>query len=243
MKENKYDEEAFFEKYSQMPRSQMGLRGAAEWPTLKGMLPEFAGRRVIDLGCGYGWHCRYAAEHGAASVLGVDLSQKMLARAAEQNAHPAVVYCRAALEDLSFPPGSFDVAVSSLALHYVRDLAPLVGSVFSWLTPGGDFVFSMEHPVFTAQGKQDWLYDSQGGILCFPVDRYFEEGARQAVFLGEPVTKYHHTLTTVFGALLEAGFVIRKVAEPQPPEDMMEQPGMKDELRRPMMLIAAAKKP
>ena len=75
------------------------------------------------------------------------------------------------------------------------------------------------------------------------MDRYFEEGARQAVFLGEPVTKYHHTLTTVFGALLEAGFVIRKVAEPQPPEDMMEQPGMKDELRRPMMLIAAAKKP
>ena len=48
MKENKYDEEAFFEKYSQMPRSQMGLRGAAEWPTLKGMLPEFAGRRVIE---------------------------------------------------------------------------------------------------------------------------------------------------------------------------------------------------
>ena len=52
-----------------------------------------------------------------------------------------------------------------------------------------------------------------------------------------------HTLTTVFGALLEAGFVIRKVVEPQPPEDMMERPGMKDELRRPMMLIVAAKKP
>ena len=100
MKENKYDEERFFEKYSQMDRSRKGLQGAGEWPALEKMLPPFAGRDVLDLGCGYGWHCRYAAEHGAASVLGTDLSQKMLAVARTRNAHPQVTYRQAAMEDL-----------------------------------------------------------------------------------------------------------------------------------------------
>ena len=30
-KENKYDDDIFFQKYSQMSRSQQGLAGAGEW--------------------------------------------------------------------------------------------------------------------------------------------------------------------------------------------------------------------
>ena len=61
MKENKYDDLLFFQKYSQMGRSQNGLDGAGEWHKLKKMLPDFSGKTVLDLGCGYGWHCKYAA--------------------------------------------------------------------------------------------------------------------------------------------------------------------------------------
>jgi hypothetical protein len=50
---------------------------------------------------------------------------------------------------------------------------------------------NVEHPVFTAQGSQDWVYGPDGEKLFFPVDRYFDQGARSAVFLGETVTKYH----------------------------------------------------
>ena len=74
------------------------------------------------------------------------------------------------------------------------------------------------------------------------MDRYYYEGPRQAVFLGEKVTKYHKTLTTYLDGLLQAGFSIERVVEPQPPEEMRDQPGMKDEMRRPMMLIIAARK-
>ena len=59
MKENSYDNPRFFTQYSRMDRSRKGLAGAGEWPTLKTMLPALAGKRVLDLGCGYGWHCRY----------------------------------------------------------------------------------------------------------------------------------------------------------------------------------------
>ena len=97
MKENKYDDQVFFEKYAQMARSQNGLGGAGEWSELKKLLPDFEGKRVLDLGCGYGWHCKYAAEQGAASVLGVDLSHKMLEMAKEKNADEAIVYRQGAI--------------------------------------------------------------------------------------------------------------------------------------------------
>lgn len=242
MKENKYDDPRFFEKYSQMARSREGLAGAGEWRELEKLLPDFSGRRVLDLGCGYGWHCKYAAGHGAAFVLGTDISQKMLETARERNPGPSIEYRRAAMEDLRLPDGSFDVVLSSLAFHYVKDFGPLVGNIGRWLTPGGSFVFSVEHPVFTAYGSQDWYYGPDGEILHFPVDNYYLEGPREAVFLGERVTKYHRTLTTYLDTLMENGFRLARVVEPQPPEDMMELPGMRDELRRPMMLLVSAER-
>ncbi len=242
MKENRYDDPAFFQKYSEMGRSRYGLAAAGEWHDLRAMLPDFAGRRVLDLGCGYGWHCRYASEQGAAGVLGIDLSEKMLERAREKNAAPGVTYRRAAMEDVDFPPASFDIVFSSLAFHYVRDFAPLVEKIYRWLAPEGDFVFSVEHPVFTAYGSQDWYYDADGNILHFPVDNYFLEGRREAVFLGERVTKYHRILTTYLDTLLENGFTLRRVVEPQPPAELKDLPEMRQEMRRPMMLLIAAVK-
>ena len=58
MRKSRYDDEVFFEKYGQMARSRLGLSGAGEWETLEPLLPDFAGKRVLDLGCGYGWICR-----------------------------------------------------------------------------------------------------------------------------------------------------------------------------------------
>lgn len=242
MKENHYDNETFFQKYSQMTRSQQGLQGAGEWSELQKLLPDFRGKRVLDLGCGYGWHCKYAADQGAFSVLGTDLSEKMLQRAGQLNPAPQITYQRAAMEDLRFVAGSFEVVLSSLAFHYVEAFGPLVERIYRWLTPGGDFVFSVEHPVFTAYGSQDWYYNEKGEILHFPVDNYYYEGRREAIFLGEKVVKYHRTLTTYLDTLLRAGFELCRIVEPQPPENMMDLPGMKDEMRRPMMLLVSARK-
>ena len=84
-KNNPYDDPLFFEAYSQMGRSTQGLAGAGEWYALRELLPDLAGKRVLDLGCGYGWHCQYAAQCGASYVLGLDISEKMLQVAREKN--------------------------------------------------------------------------------------------------------------------------------------------------------------
>lgn len=242
MKENKYDDEVFFEKYSQMYRSIYGLQGSGEWHEFEKLLPDFQGKRVLDLGYGYGWHCQYAMEHHAQYVLGVDISKRMLETAKQKHAHPQIEYRQIAMEDLTLEPDSFDVVFSSLALHYVKDYEQLVQHIANWLTKGGNFVFSVEHPVFTSYGNQDWYYDENGNILHFPVDRYFYEGQREAVFLQEKVVKYHRTLTTYLETLMKHGFMIQHVVEPQPPLEMMNMEGMKDEMRRPMMLLIAVQK-
>lgn len=242
MKENKYDNEQFFQKYREMSRSKLGLKGAGEWPALQKILPVFMEKSVLDLGCGYGWHCKYAAEKGASSVLGIDISQKMLRQAEKINADAVIEYRLAPMEDLQFPDGSFDVVFSSLAFHYVKDFPSLVSRINRWLKEQGTFVFSVEHPVFTAYGSQDWYYDSNGNILHFPVDNYYYEGKRNAIFLGETVTKYHRTLTTYLTTLLQNGFILKHIIEPEPPEYMMDLPGMKDEMRRPIMLLISAEK-
>ena len=81
MAQNIYDRPDFFAGYSQLRRSIDGLDGATEWPSVRSLLPDVAGLRIVDLGCGFGWFCRWAKEQGAAEVLGLDMSEKMLSRA------------------------------------------------------------------------------------------------------------------------------------------------------------------
>lgn len=243
MKENKYDDEKFFEKYSQMTRSVKGLEGAGEWHELKKLLPDFQNKRVLDLGCGFGWHCEYAAQNGAKSVIGIDISKKMLEQAQKKNKFNTIQYICQPIEEIEFEENSFDIVISSLALHYIQSFEVVCKKVNHCLSKDGVFVFSVEHPVFTAYGTQDWYYDEQGKKLHWPVDNYFEEGKREAVFLGEKVTKYHKTLTTYINGLLTEGFEIIHLIEPQPEKHMMESnPEMLEELRRPMMLLVSAKK-
>ena len=238
-----YDDPTFFEQYAQMPRSRGGLAAAGEWHQLRPLFPPLAGKAVLDLGCGYGWHCKYAADQGAARVLGIDVSEKMLAEAARRNACPAVEYRCCGLEEYEYPAAAWDCVVSNLALHYIADLDSVYRKVYRTLRPGGTFLFNIEHPVFTAGVGQDWLYAPDGRSLCWPVDDYYRPGPRKTRFLGYEVEKQHHTLTQILMGLLDAGFALRAVVEAEPPAEMLDLPGMRDELRRPMMLLVKAVRP
>ena len=238
MKENKYDNPAFFNQYSQMSRSVHGLEGAGEWHILRTLLPDFKGKRVLDLGCGFGWHCMYAAGQGATSVVGIDISQKMISEAKRKNNFPNIAYHCMPIEDFDFQPETFDIVISSLAFHYLRSFDEICKKVHTCLFPGGAFIFSVEHPVFSAYGNQDWIYNENGERVHWPVDRYFEEGIRKAVFLGEDIKKYHKTLTTYINIPIQNGFELKAVVEPEPDEIAVKTiPGMQDELRRPIFLI------
>jgi hypothetical protein len=133
--------------------------------------------------------------------------------------------------------------LSSLALHYVERFDIVCQKVHHCLVPEGIFVLSVEHPVFTALAGQDWYYGQHGERLHWPVDQYQDEGPRQARFLDHDVVKYHRTVATYVNTLLDSGFTITKLSEPQPTQELLNKhPEWEDETRRPMFLLIAANK-
>jgi trans-aconitate methyltransferase len=242
MTQNIYDDETFFENYSQLPRSVHGLDGAPEWPALRAMLPPLQDRRVLDLGCGYGWFCRWAAEQGAAGVLGVDVSEQMLARAQAMTRDPAIRYERADLERFA-PSSGLDLAYSSLAFHYLTDLGGLLGRVHDALAPGGALVCSVEHPMMTAPRHQGWSEDASG-LPTWPVGGYLDEGPRSTDWLAKGVIKQHRTIETYLALLSQAGFTLACLKEWGPsPEQVAANPDWVRERQRPPFLLLAARRP
>ena len=237
---NEYDNESFFHQYAQMSRSKQGLSAAGEWHQLKPLFPALQGKKVLDLGCGYGWHSKFSAEQGAAEVLGIDLSKKMIEEAKRRNAESNIEYRVCGIEEYEYPENTWDCVISNLVLHYLDNIEQIFQNVYRTLKPDGIFLFNMEHPIFTAGVGQDWIYAEDGKPQYWPVDCYFMPGERKTHFLGCEVVKQHHTLTQILMGLLKNGFALEAVEEVQPPKEMMDIPGMKDELRRPMMLLVKA---
>ncbi|WP_421910753.1 class I SAM-dependent methyltransferase [Marinobacter sp.] len=242
MSQNIYDNQAFFDGYAQLPRSQFGLEAAPEWESIQAMLPDLSGKRVIDLGCGYGWFCRSARNAGATEVLGIDLSEKMLARARELTDDSGISYQLGDLEQVALPSQAFDLVYSSLTLHYLPDLAPLLGAIYQTLQPGGWLVFTTEHPIYTCAVRQGWLTDSEGQ-RSWAVNNYQNEGRRVSNWLADGVIKYHRTLGTTLNALIAAGFVLRHVDEWGPSaEQITATPALAEEAERPMMMLISAQR-
>ena len=231
---NQYDNPEFFAAYSQMSRSQYGLEGAGEWHQLEPLIPELSGKTVLDLGCGYGWHCKYAADHGAASVLGIDQSHLMIEEAKRRNPAENIEYRVCDLQEFDYPLETYDLVISNLVLHYVEDLQQIYQLIHKTLKPGGVLLFNIEHPTFTAGVNQQFSADG-----TWPVTDYYYPGERTTRFLDHEVKKYHHTLTQILNGLLQTGFVIEAVEEAMPPEQWRDQ--MPEEMRRPMMLLVRAR--
>ena len=149
---NEYENEAFFQQYAQMSRSREGLSAAGEWHQLKPLFPPLEGKTVLDLGCGYGWHCKFAVEQGARQVLGIDLSQKMIEEARRRNSGEGILYRVCGIDEYAYPEAAWDCVISNLALHYIEDLNSVFEKVHRTLKENGIFLINMEHPLSLPPG-------------------------------------------------------------------------------------------
>lgn len=241
--QNIYDDKEFFEGYIQLPRQVQGLDGAPEWPVFRSMIPDVKGAKVLDLGCGPGWLSRWAREAGAVEVLAVDVSTNKLAMADKFPKDHAITYVQVDLEYFEIPLATYDVVLSSLAVHYLKNLAPLVAQVFDRLKPGGSFVFCTEHPIFTAPRKPEFIKDVDGSV-SWPVNQYLSEGQRITNWFAEGIVKYHRSIATYITMLLDAGFILSAVNEWGPSTQQVEEcPDWYKSRERPIFLIIKATKP
>lgn len=242
--QNLYDDPEFFAGYSRLERFGSGWTKAFEHRSFMALLPDASGLRVLDLGCGAGQLAHHLAERGAAEVIGIDISERMLGLARAERSHPRLTYLREAIEQATFSPDRFDLVVSSLAFHYVADYRGLIRRIACWLSPGGILVYSTEHPVYLTRASTDgWVRDAAGEPLHWTVDAYAEEGLRREHWFKDGVQKYHRTLSTLLNGLIDAGLAIERVVEPVPDEEGLgRHPEWIHERRRPFCLLVRAGK-
>jgi SAM-dependent methyltransferase len=189
------------------------FNGLLERPALRSLVPApLTGAVVLDAGCGSGAQAQWLLEQGA-EVIGADLSPRMIDEARHRCQDRGRFFVADLAEPLPLDPESLDGVTSSLALHYVRDWSVPLRSFASALRPGGWAVISLDHPF----GPR--LPSQQGGY--FDTELVTDTWRKADVEVSQQFWK--RPLSAVADAFADAGFVIDRIAEPQPSQEAIER--------------------
>lgn len=242
--QNIYDNEKFFKGYKHLRDTQSGLNEVLEQPAIKNLLPRLDGLSILELGCGMGDFSKYCIEQGAKHVTALDISTNMLEIARSNNNHPRISFRNESIENMEISENSYDLIVSSLALHYVENYHEVLQKMNKALKQGGYLVFSIEHPITLANKKMTgWLKDEHGQRQHWAIDDYGEEGKRTQTWFVDGVVKYHRTLSTLINGLIASGFDLEQIEEPEAVSAALQaRPELNQERRRPPFLLIKARK-
>ena len=172
--------------------------------------------RVLDVGCGEGQVARLAAsESVGAAVVGLDPTSAQLSEARRRAGGPA--YVGGAAGSLPFAPAAFDAVVACLVFEHIDDLDAAIGEVARVLSPGGRFVFFLNHPLLQTPGS-GWIDDH---ILCeqyWRIGPYLlEDTTLEQVDNGVWIPFVHRPLSRYINAMASAGLLVTHMEEPAPP--------------------------
>lgn len=170
-------------------------------------------KKVLDIGCGSGHSLAYMKEQGAAELWGVDFSEKQIDTAkGTLKGLQANLHCAAMEEDINLPQDYFDIVYSIYAIGWTTDLESTFNLIYSYLKPGGYFLFSWDHPLYAHLQSENGLLSLKGS--------YQEEGmTRYENFKGEdaPVVIPQRKFSTYLNSLIQSGFTIEEVVETDVP--------------------------
>lgn len=181
-----------------------------ERPATLSLLPDLAGKWVLDAGCGPGVYAEWLVDHGA-QVVAFDGNKKMVRLAQHRLGNKAQVLQANLEAPLDFlTDASFDVVISPLVMDYIKDWDAPFEEFHRVLKLGGCLVFSIEHPF----EKYD-LHRLTGNYFNVELVEYMWRG------FGKPVNvpSYRRPLSGVINPLLRAGFILEQILEPLPTEE------------------------
>ena len=145
----------------------------------------------------------------------------------------------AAYDDFDMELRDFDLIYSALAFHYIEDFAGLCRRMRARLRHAGRLVASVEHPIFSAPRRDQWL--EQDEAIVWPLDSYLDEDTRVRSWFADGVIKHHLTIGTYVNTLLDSSFRLLRLVEWGPDEaQVAAHPAWARERDRPMFLLIAA---
>lgn len=236
-----FDDDRFFYKYLELRKDKNNYNDLIEQPIIFSLLGDISNKSILDIGCGYGTTTYKLSELGGDRILGIDSSEKMIMKAKLDNYKNNIEYRVLNAVDLDLITETFDVVVSCLVIHYIENIDKLFNNINNLLNENGEFIFSMEHPIFTASvdnTSRKWLYNRRGEVSGFILDNYSKEGVRKSNWLNKDLIKYHYKTSTIINKLVENGFTIDKIEEPSPSRKMVKALSKAEhEIHRPVFLI------
>ena len=224
-KQNVYDDEKFFENFRKSRDNAVNFNDCIETPILFSMLPDLHGKTILDIGCGMGHHAKQYSEMGAESVLGIDISEKMLKYAEDCNNAANITYLQMAMEDIETINRQFDLITSSLVFDYIENFGGLMAKIHKLMKKDAELVFSMSHPIVTAwDGAYDrYTRTETGERLYANLRNYCLEGLRKVDWVVNGYECYHRTVSSLINAIIGAGFMIEECQEAHISDDMRQQ--------------------
>lgn len=224
-KQNIYDNEIFFENFKSLRDNEVNYNDLLETPILLSMIPDVKGKAVLDIGCGMGQHAKQYSDMGAKTVLGIDISEKMLRYARENNSAKNIVYMRMAMEDLDELDEKFDLVTSSLVFDYIEDFDDLLKKIYNLMDGSAKLVFSTSHPMATAyDGKYPRFTRAESGERLYAnINNYFVEGKREIKWVVDEYELYHRTISSMINSIVTAGFKIEECHESLAPEELRKK--------------------
>jgi len=114
---------------------------------------------ILDVGCGTGL-CGPLIAPYARTLVGVDLSAKMLTQAGEKGVYDELVQMELTAALHARPAASVDAIVSADTLVYFGELSGVMAAAAHALRPGGAFIFTLERA--TAESAPDFHLETHG---------------------------------------------------------------------------------
>lgn len=212
-------------------------------PAFFALLPEVAGLRGLDIGCGEGHNTRLLAGRGA-RVTAIDIAENFIAAAqeAERTEPLGIAYQIASAVELPFAEATFDFATAFMSLMDIPETALALAETYRVLKPGGFLQFSICHPCFDTPHRRN-LRDAQRRTYAIEVGDYFhnlEGDVAEWLFKAAPtatqaelpkfrIPRFTRTLSQWINLLLDTGFHLERMAEPCPTDDTVRQcPAVQD---------------
>ena len=180
----------------------------AQTEEVLGLLGNIANKAVIEIGCGSGHSLLYLARQGARELWGLDLSAKQIEFAQsllDEHAIKVRLLNAPMEQNPGIPTNHFDLAISIYALGWTTDLKTTLAQVYAYLKPGGFYVFSWEHPVYSCIEYESGVY-----VLKVP---YREETILIDSWKGVPIVTQRRKMSTYINATLAVGFQIERLEE------------------------------